>query len=324
MVAVDELVIMMCMGCPLLITPHTTFERTMLLHADILTDPETSHVVSDTTVSLPSFLTEGMFKSIALAGWKPTGLATGTEIPPNNSLTQQQQGSKRHVHYASNDGSSSSGGAMNGAGDEIDRFVKLNGPHKTLSPVQIQWLTQQTKPMAWKLSLMLDQFSQSDRVNEVFRPTFGMILPPVESVVVAPVSMSNEEQTVEGEGGAEGDGSPGVSSEANDVTNEGGEEGAISEDQPKGEGNEGQESNDTENDANEEEDNESIEGQGTSVIKGSALDSTSLSRGSGVPIPHAGLIHAVGQQAQFLELSNDVYCTLSEVLTSDEFIPFCV
>ena len=95
-------------------------------------------------------------------------------------------------------------GDVNGAaGGGYDRFATLSGPHKTLAPGQLQWLSQQTKSLAWKLSATLGELHQSDRAKEVLRPTFGMVLPPVEDVEVAPASLSNEESTGGGEGGVE-------------------------------------------------------------------------------------------------------------------------
>ena len=312
--AIDELVLMMCMGCPLLLSPHTPFERTMLLHADILTDPEASNVVSDpTTVSLPSLLTEGMYKSIALAGWKPSGDVEATPHHGHGLPTKQASRQSSQHHLASNHGSSSSSGDVNGAaGGGYDRFATLSGPHKTLAPGQLQWLSQQTKSLAWKLSATLGELHQSDRAKEVLRPTFGMVLPPVEDVEVAPASLSNEESTGGGEGGVE----------ATDDANNAADGAFVGRGGGVGVG--GHDSNDTENDPAEGDDSGSGEGQDTSVIKGSALDSVSLSRGSGVPIPHAGVIHPAGEQAQFLELCNDVYCCLSEALSGEEMIPFCV
>ena len=202
-VAVEELTTMLCTCAPLL--GANSFERTALLHADALADPDVA--AAEAAQRLPSFLSEGFFNALALATLQAPATAVAADEGVADALPVGEE--------------PGSGGA---------RLAALGGPRKPVAPAQAQALLQQALPFS-----AAPLAGCAEAAAAAFRPVFGMREPPVEPASTAAPSSSDGENEGEMEATAGGEEDGGALAGNADGTDGGAEaEAAADGEAPEG------------------------------------------------------------------------------------------
>ena len=258
-VDVDSLAVMMCMGSPLL--AGGDFERTLLLHADVLHDPDAEHIaLHDGGVRLPTFLAEGVFKALSLVATR----------------SDQADGDHRPHRAPSSHHTRSVG---------VDRLASVSGPHRAMTPARLQWLMAQAEPFAFRIS---------DDLSSSYRPTFGIPIP--KDPATATVGEDDSPIAGEGEGQAAVHEAAAVAASAVDVPAEvpvaaEAEEGSLGS---------------------------LSEGEARLQVERAEQTEPAAEQ----PPPRVEAIRPAGHVADFLELANDIHCSLARSIVSGAPLPF--